>query len=606
MNRKKKFELEHFLKILPIIVLTSIVPLTMLVKAYKVPEDIVNVMGSMQVLDIYHYYKMIAIAFMGLFMTLILIHEFFLKKIDIKNLFKEKKVFIAASLLMILLILSTIFSPYKSVAFMGLPARFEGFYAFYTYILLLFYTPLILKKYKSSLYIVYVSMLISAVILSVIGLFEYYGYYMIEAGWFNKLAVFGEANNYGISLKYSLSPKTLASTLYNPNYMGSYIVMIITSAIALSTFKIKKFNLVKTIVSLLSILLFLVTLIYSGSSAGYFALVSSGLAFMILLILRLRNIKTFILTFIVISISLGGLYYEEFQLEKPGIIRSEYSKFKALADNPAPSGHVESLSVKNNILSLGYKGEVLNIIVNDSQIIFFDEEKNQIDYAFNKDNNTFTTIEEPFNEIQLLVDLERKMHILKTTRRPQLNLRIILSTNQIGYVDNYGQVITDSSLQEYPRWGFEGYEKFFNGRGYIWSLSIPLLKDNVILGSGSDTYALIVPQDDIIGKLNCFSDNNAFIDKPHSLFLQLGITQGILFTLIFIALVLYLLLKLAIDIIRHGDKVSIERIAIMCAVIGYMVAGIANDSTVGTAPVFWSLLSICILYCVDDMDILKS
>lgn len=44
--------------------------------------------------------------------------------------------------------------------------------------------------------------------------------------------------------------------------------------------------------------------------------------------------------------------------------------------------------------------------------------------------------------------------------------------------------------------------------------------------------------------------------------------------------------------IIHDDPTRVIGFAIMIGVIGYLVAVIANDSTICTAPVFWTVLGI--------------
>ncbi len=53
--------------------------------------------------------------------------------------------------------------------------------------------------------------------------------------------------------------------------------------------------------------------------------------------------------------------------------------------------------------------------------------------------------------------------------------------------DVFGYRIEDMNVEKV----LPGYEKFASGRGFIWSRSIPLLKDSVFIGYGADTYPLI-------------------------------------------------------------------------------------------------------------------
>ncbi|HMA60603.1 MAG TPA: hypothetical protein VKN64_09940 [Halanaerobiales bacterium] len=58
-------------------------------------------------------------------------------------------------------------------------------------------------------------------------------------------------------------------------------------------------------------------------------------------------------------------------------------------------------------------------------------------------------------------------------------------------------------------------------RGFIWSRSLPLLKETWLLGFGADTYPIYFPQDDNVGKLITFDKTRKIMDKPHNMYLRL-------------------------------------------------------------------------------------
>jgi O-antigen ligase len=142
--------------------------------------------------------------------------------------------------------------------------------------------------------------------------------------------------------------------------------------------------------------------------------------------------------------------------------------------------------------------------------------------------------------------------------------------------------------------GFKGYERLGSSRAYIWSRTLPLLKDTIFIGHGPDTYAMYFPQDDVIGKLKFFSNPEIIVDKPHNLYLQIAINTGIISLLallylwgnyIFSSFVLY----------NNSDLSSWQNrlgIALLGAVSAYLVAGFFNDSVISVAPVFWIILGL--------------
>ena len=133
----------------------------------------------------------------------------------------------------------------------------------------------------------------------------------------------------------------------------------------------------------------------------------------------------------------------------------------------------------------------------------------------------------------------------------------------------------------------------FSGRGYIWSKSIPILKDTLILGSGPDTYSFMFPQYDYVSLIQNGWEK-MLITKPHSMYLQTGIQTGVL------SLIAYLIFNgwYVIRSMKLYFKKKLDTFteqcgaAIFVAVISFLIAGLVNDSTVGTSIVYWTLLGI--------------
>lgn len=131
-----------------------------------------------------------------------------------------------------------------------------------------------------------------------------------------------------------------------------------------------------------------------------------------------------------------------------------------------------------------------------------------------------------------------------------------------------------------------------SGRGYIWSRSIPLLRDTWFLGHGPDTYAMYFPQQDAVGKLMYLGSTHKIVDKPHNIYLQQAINTGIISLLALLVLWGGYLLQSLIIYWQSDFKDWKARagVAIMAAVAAYLVTGFFNDSVISVAPVFWILL----------------
>ena len=103
---------------------------------------------------------------------------------------------------------------------------------------------------------------------------------------------------------------------------------------------------------------------------------------------------------------------------------------------------------------------------------------------------------------------------------------------KLSMVDRFGTPVDLNVPVE--SFGFKGVERLGSNRGYIYSRSIPLLKHNIILGAGADNFVLEFPQQDIKSKLEFLGDPYVIIDKPHNMFLQMGINDGCIALLVMI------------------------------------------------------------------------
>ncbi len=156
-------------------------------------------------------------------------------------------------------------------------------------------------------------------------------------------------------------------------------------------------------------------------------------------------------------------------------------------------------------------------------------------------------------------------------------------------------------IPEYESIGFEGMERFLSNRGYIWSRSIPILKDTVFLGVGADNYAFYFPQDDFVGKMNVFGNYKIVVDKPHNMYLQLGINFGLVFLLIFLGFIVYLITQIGRLVLKKHNYIEGSEYLIVtfgAVAVGYLVAGVFNDSVVGVSQIFWTFLAMILALTV--------
>ncbi len=113
----------------------------------------------------------------------------------------------------------------------------------------------------------------------------------------------------------------------------------------------------------------------------------------------------------------------------------------------------------------------------------------------------------------------------------------------------------------------------------------------MLLGSGPNTFVYEFPNDDYIGMKNVGYDGSV-VTKPHNMFMQIWVQTGFLSLLAFLALyVVYFAESMKMYVRKTGYRRSdLLGIGILLGTFGYLVTGLANDSTVAVAPVYWCLL----------------
>lgn len=146
--------------------------------------------------------------------------------------------------------------------------------------------------------------------------------------------------------------------------------------------------------------------------------------------------------------------------------------------------------------------------------------------------------------------------------------------------------------------GFEGKETLGSSRGYIWSRTLPLLKNCLLTGYGADTFTYVFPQNDVLAKYYSYEQfGEGFyvtVDKPHNLYLQIFYGNGLIALIAFLAIcVFYLVDCFRLYALRREYRPEqIMGAAVMLGVVGYLAAGMFNDSVVHVAPLFWILLGV--------------
>jgi hypothetical protein len=149
-------------------------------------------------------------------------------------------------------------------------------------------------------------------------------------------------------------------------------------------------------------------------------------------------------------------------------------------------------------------------------------------------------------------------------------------------------------LRNIPHIGWSDNPSFGSGRGYIWSRTLPMLKDTLILGHGADTYCIYFPHDDYVGKYNAGWNINTIVDKPHNMYLGAAVGTGMISVIALLALFLIYIVQSFRLYMReqYDDFTSVTGAGIFFGVIGFLISGFVDDSSVSVMPLFYGLLGV--------------
>lgn len=575
----------NLLTIVPLLILVCIAPLIVYIKIVLLEGVFFEYWtGIKEMRDYFSYNKMLCILLCTGTAAITFISALLKKKIHIKKV----HMYVPMGIYALLIILSTIFSEYKNVALYGFVQRYEGMLVLLSYIVILFIVINLIDDEKKIKFILG-ALMISAAIIGTIGIFQYFGLDLFTTDFGRKLILGSKYDMLAHKLKFILPKKTIYSTLYHYNYVGSYMAMLFPLTFTLALLikdKVAKFS-----IGILSFLMF-ANWIACNSRGGFLG----GLLAIIILIIMLRKyiIKKwkFILgTFLIFLLILVG-----FNKTASGQISKRLSsafKDAAMLFKEGSQPIIDDVRIEGNQIIFTDSEGTLKIQNNKNDISFKDSDNNEI--KVNVDGKGGMTLEDSrYKDYTVYLGSmrwEKEKYRRVEVHKKNVKLEFIVISNNFRFVNHNREVV---NLKPVEHWGFEGKEKLGSARGYIWSRSIPLLKKTILLGYGPDTFTIYFPQHDYIGKIKAYGTMNMIVDKPHNLYLQIALSTGIVSLIAVIALfIMYFIASIKLYFRNDfSDFYSIVGLGIFVAVIGYLGAGFFNDSVVSVAPVFWVLLGV--------------
>ena len=498
-----------------------------------------------------------------------------------KRKFKNSKIFIPLAVYALLAILSTIFSDYPSFSLTGSYSMFESVFVLLGYCVVAYYTYQILNDEKDFRYVYYFIVILSLV-MGIMGTFQYLGYDFFSTELGKNLILPYEVRQMGLDIDFI--PNSVYLTLLNPNYVGVLCSLLIPVLLVM-TLMYKK--VLWTILSTISIISLSISLVGSKSLSGVIAI---AVAVVCIIILVWRYLfKYFYISFTVLIIIISAAYFAD-------KYTNHYfsNKIKSALTITKTEPDLTSIESKDDMVTVTYKGNELNLIFalnsdSTAEIFAFDQNYATIESTFELETGVYTITDERFAGITYGFDEEIDGVFYVNVGGKKWRFTNISKDQTYYYLNRFYKL--DKIIN--PPAAFRGYDIFGSHRGYIWSRSLPLLKNTILLGTGPDTYVLYFPQNDYLAFYQAGFEES-IINKPHCMYLQIGIQTGVLSLAAFVVFYLiYFISSVKLYIrSRFSSFYAKLGLAIFVGTIGYMVSGLANDSNLGTSPIFWTLMGV--------------
>lgn len=567
---------------LPIILMMGFVPL--IVHMFEYDANLSQFdwfpTNSESQVDFFFAWKMIAIVIIGVVMIGIMLYRYAKKK----EQFQFENAFYMMFVYAMFVAMSALFSNYKYWVARGTYELFEPVWVVFAYMILCYYIYNYVQEEKQVNKILLWSG-IGMAIVTLIGVFQYFGKDIFKT-------VFGKHLITNVSfwdqldnLNFNIAEGTSYTTLYNPNFLSFYFGMLIPLVACLFIGAKKVWQRVALVVAEI---LCIICLKGSGSDSGWMAVVAGGAIVILVLLSRGKKLR-YVGGALVVAGIIGSIVIANttsFGERIKNTITGTYHMEDQYSLNDISTNDEDVvLKIWNNALSVSYN------ITDDGmiQILCKDSDGNSIGQTLtNEETQTYTIDDERFTNVQVQpVMFDQTAGVCVYVDGIAWNF--LRTDDGYEYLNPAGKLVKYEKVKQSNLFK----EDAMSFRGHIWNTTIPVLGKHVFVGSGANTYLLERPQNDYFGQGYIYGFNNYDV-KAHCWYLQQWVETGLLGTLALIGFLLWYIIR-SIRIYRRVDlheHLSWVGVGLFAAVLVYVIAAVANDSNVCTAPVFWGMFGL--------------
>lgn len=598
MMRQKEIHLSRVYAI-PLIFTLVVIPLVTFVTVYKTDIGENTWMAGEAFYDFFLYYKSRLLMFMALAVAVLFTSLLMCGKQG--NLVSKGSYacLIPAGVFLFFSFLSAMTSQQREDAVFGGYEQFEGLFVLIGYVLCFAFVYVYATR-ESWVNMLLYALLIGSLLVSLTGALQYIGKdYMTEKKMIPLLTMFlkNVPERFRISLNFGTGVSY--ATLYNPNYVGSYVALVLPVTAVLIFFAK---NIGFRIVAAASVFLQLVMLWGAQSMAGVIGVAGMSVVIVVFWFSDIRKNKWFLLSGLLVLVGVATyILLNENLINR--FTDTEISNYDYTIESMITKGDSIEIALDNggkvivktkaedsfdDFELVGADGTRMPIVKNDKMTI---ENELYKDLIF--ENILIGSGKETAEESG------QSYHGLRISTSKGKSWDFLKMEGMIYYVNGYNKL---DQLRNVDKFGFEHNYDLATNRGYIWSRTLPLMKDTVFLGKGADNFTYAFPNDDYVGKVNC-GYGPMVVTKPHNMYMQIWVQDGMPACLAFILLYFGFAVCTFRRCFVKGKLSYMQKlqIAILCGTTGYMIAGLANDSTICVAPIFWILLGLG--YAVNTLNV---
>ncbi len=572
------------LYLLPVLFIIAIVPLIVFAKVMNLDGlEADNWLGGTVHFDFFSYYKaiyFIEAAYIGALLLLIL---YWLDELD----FIKSKYYLPMGIYALFVFISFLFADDIDVALRGFINMGQGIFVLIGYLLFMI-TIMNLVREDKHIKALIGAFLFVGTIIGLIGVGQYFGHDIFRTSFGQLLILPKELHPLAEELTFSFADFAVYATLYNTNFVGSFAALMIPLSFALYFYQRK---LGYAFLSILFVGLMVFVGFGSNSRAGIIGVFAALL--LIAILFRREAIKKplyIIIPFIALIVVGYGL-----NKVSDGRIVDELKSLNLLDDIrraeelSGSRAYFEELNFDDYTLEIVTDEKSLHIEFIDNDLLFEDLEGQRIDVL--REGRRITFVDEEYQDYVFTRSEDGAYYNVRAYGR---SFNIWLTIDGFRFEGLSGELYLPSDPD---RLAFvDGYESLFSSRAYIWSRSIPLLKEFIIIGAGPDMYPIAFPQDDYVGKLNALNLRTV-VDKPHNMYVQMGVNTGVISLGAMLSIFgMYVLDSFKLFINRKFDSFKdYIGVGLFASVSAYLLSGFFNDQIMSVAPIFYAMLGLGIV-----------